>query len=69
MQITDKFEIVKVAEIKPDEHNARKHSDEQICSRKQHIDYQFKRIQTLPNNNQRREDRAGLLSFGATGGI
>ncbi|MEA5047448.1 MAG: site-specific DNA-methyltransferase [Eubacteriales bacterium] len=30
MQITDKFEIVAVAEIKPDEHNARKHSDEQI---------------------------------------
>ena len=30
MQITDKFEIVPVAEIKPDEHNARKHSDEQI---------------------------------------
>ena len=31
MQITDKFEIVSVAEIKPDEHNARKHSDEQIA--------------------------------------
>ena len=30
MQITDKLEIVSVAEIKPDEHNARKHSDEQI---------------------------------------
>ena len=30
MQITDKFEIVPVAEIKPDERNARKHSDEQI---------------------------------------
>jgi len=30
MQITDKFEIVPIAEIKPDEHNARKHSDEQI---------------------------------------
>jgi len=30
MQITDKFEIVPVAEIKPDEHNARKQSDEQI---------------------------------------
>ena len=31
MQITEKFEIVPVAEIKPDEHNARKHSDEQIA--------------------------------------
>jgi site-specific DNA-methyltransferase (adenine-specific) len=30
MHITDKFEIVPVAEIKPDERNARKHSDEQI---------------------------------------
>jgi site-specific DNA-methyltransferase (adenine-specific) len=30
MQITDKFEIVPVVEIKTDEHNARKHSDEQI---------------------------------------
>ena len=30
MQITDKFEVVPVAEIQPDEHNARKHSDEQI---------------------------------------
>lgn len=30
MQITDKFEIVPVAEIQPDEHNARKHSGEQI---------------------------------------
>lgn len=30
MQTTDKFEIVPVAEIKPDERNARKHSDEQI---------------------------------------
>ena len=30
MQITDKFEIVPVAQIKPDERNARKHSDEQI---------------------------------------
>ena len=30
MQITDKFEIVPVAQIKPDEHNARKHSDEQV---------------------------------------
>ena len=30
MQITDKFEIVPVAEIQPDERNARKHSDEQI---------------------------------------
>lgn len=30
MQITEKFEIVPVAGIKPDEHNARKHSDEQI---------------------------------------
>ena len=30
MQITDKFEIVPVAEIKHDERNARKHSDEQI---------------------------------------
>ena len=30
MKITDKFEIVPIAEIKPDEHNARKHSDEQI---------------------------------------
>lgn len=30
MQITDKFEIVPVAQIKPDERNARKHSEEQI---------------------------------------
>ena len=30
MQITEKFEIVPVPEIKPDERNARKHSDEQI---------------------------------------
>ena len=30
MQITEKFEIVPVAEIKPDDRNARKHSDEQI---------------------------------------
>ena len=30
MQITDKFEIVLVAEIKADERNARKHSDEQL---------------------------------------
>ena len=30
MQITDKFEIVPVAEITPDTRNARKHSDEQI---------------------------------------
>ena len=30
MQITDKFEIVPVAEITPDVRNARKHSDEQI---------------------------------------
>ena len=30
MQITDKFEIVPAAEIKPDTRNARKHSDEQI---------------------------------------
>ncbi len=30
MQITNKFDIVPVAEIKPDERNARKHSDEQI---------------------------------------
>lgn len=31
MRITDKFEIVSVAEIKPDERNARKHSDDQIA--------------------------------------
>ena len=30
MQITDKFEIVPVAEITPDARNARKHNDEQI---------------------------------------
>lgn len=30
MQITDRFEIVPVAEITPDARNARKHSDEQI---------------------------------------
>ena len=30
IQITDKFEIIPAVEIKPDEHNARKHSDEQI---------------------------------------
>ncbi len=30
MQITDRFDVVPVAGIKPDEHNARKHSDEQI---------------------------------------
>ena len=30
MQITDKFEIVKIAEIKPDDRNGRKHSDEHI---------------------------------------
>ena len=30
MQITNKFEIVPVAEITPDTRNARKHSDEQV---------------------------------------
>ena len=30
MQLTDKFEIVSVAQIKPNARNARKHSDEQI---------------------------------------
>lgn len=30
MQITDKFEVVQVAEITPDARNARKHGDEQI---------------------------------------
>ena len=56
MQITDKFEIVPVAEIKPDERNARKHSDEQIMELRRSLrEFGFVNPLLIDKNKKRRD--------------